>query len=138
MAASSASSLIGPSVIRVPSYNSTSSDSILSTVLQPISACTPQELLPIISPMVQRFCVARQNDPNGKLTIVGRIGGVQGARGGIEPGFAADVRAQPRFKRSVSREVLMRQMRFRQRTQNCEGRAALHQQTSFNVGGGSG
>ena len=31
---------------------------MLSTVLPPISACTPQELLPIIPPSVQRLCVA--------------------------------------------------------------------------------
>src|ERR1700722_14932693 len=31
---------------------------MLSTVLPPMSACTPQELLPIMPPSVQRLCVA--------------------------------------------------------------------------------
>ena len=58
MMASSSASLVGPTVIRVPSYSMTSSACTLSTVLPPISACTPHELLPIMPPSVHRLCVA--------------------------------------------------------------------------------
>ena len=58
MIASSSASLVGPTRIRVPSYGTTSSSWMLSTVLPPISACTPHELLPIMPPSVQRLCVA--------------------------------------------------------------------------------
>ena len=58
MMASSSASLVLPTVILVPSYSITSSAWMLSTVLPPISAWTPHELLPIMPPSVQRLCVA--------------------------------------------------------------------------------
>ena len=47
-----------PTVMRVPSYRIKSSDSTLSTTLPAISPWTPQLLLPIMPPSVQREWVA--------------------------------------------------------------------------------
>src|SRR5271156_2688200 len=58
MMACSSSSVVAPTVIRVPSYNRMSSDSLLSTVLPPLSARTPQELLPVIPPRGRRLGAA--------------------------------------------------------------------------------
>jgi len=50
MDAASASSLIEPSVMRVPSYKQhVERLNIVDGFSPPISACTPQELLPIIA-----------------------------------------------------------------------------------------
>ena len=53
----SSASLVAPTVICVPSSRRMRSSSTLSTVLPPSRECVPQELLPIIPPMVQRLCV---------------------------------------------------------------------------------
>src|SRR5919198_1191528 len=59
MVCSIASSLTAlGSVRRVPSYSSMSSASTLSAVTPARIECTPQELLPIMPPSVQRECVA--------------------------------------------------------------------------------
>ena len=57
MMAASSASLVGPTVSCVPSYSSTRSSWMLSTVLPAISEWVPQELFPIIPPSVQRLCV---------------------------------------------------------------------------------
>ncbi len=46
-----------PTVSRVPSGQSTSSESTLSDVLPQRTECEPHALLPIIPPSVQRLCV---------------------------------------------------------------------------------
>ena len=49
---------MAPTHIRVPSYSSTSSRTMLSTTLPVRWAVAPHELLPIIPPSVQWLCVA--------------------------------------------------------------------------------
>ena len=58
MMRASSSSLVAPTRMRTPSYVSTSSSSMLSTVLPDMIECTPQELLPIMPPKVQWLWVA--------------------------------------------------------------------------------